>query len=213
MNRRHLLLGVVGAIVAIGLAIAIVGAVDTGAPTPETPPSPSAPRANAHPPSATAPRPRPRRPAAAPPSPEPKPGPAAAPSADAVGPPPDDPAEDPLAEEAAPAHDVSVWPLSREGIQGAVQEALPGMKACYDDALARDPALAGQMTLGFTVVDQDGIGKVTVVEFDDGAVTDDGMIDCVLDSFEELQFDPPEGGGELSVSYPIAFSLEEPEDG
>jgi hypothetical protein len=109
-----------------------------------------------------------------------------------------------------PTHDVSVWPLSKEGIQGAVDEALPALTDCYDEALSDDPTLGGRMTLGFTVVDQEGLGKVTVVELDDGAVTDDRMIDCVLDAFEALQFDPPEGGGELSVRYPVAFA---PEDG
>ncbi len=213
MHRRYLLLGVVGAIVAAGLAIAIVGAVDTGALAKGAPPSPWAPRADAPPPSALAPSPRTGRRAPAPPSETTEPEARGRDAGATAGPPPDDPTEAPWVDEADPAHVVSVWPLSREGIQGAVLEALPGMKACYDDALARDPSLGGKMILGFTVVDHDGLGKVTVVELDDGAVSDDDMIGCVLDSLEGLQFDPPEGGGELSVSYPITFSPEELEDG
>jgi len=115
--------------------------------------------------------------------------------------------------EEEPLHETSVWTLDKAGIQGAVQEAAPAMSACYEEALTRDPELAGSMSLGFTVTDQDGIGAVTMVELDEGGVTDDGMIDCVLDAFEGLQFDPPMGGGELSVTYPVIFSTENLEEG
>lgn len=206
--NRNAVLAAAGVVLAIALAI-LVTSVDATGPAPESP-EPSASTAPPSAPPAGAPSPR------AVPSPAPSRSSAETPASDAPHPSALEDA-DPLWADAgadddaekAPAHEVSVWPLNKEGIQGAVGEALPGMKACYDEALARDPALAGRMTLGFTVVDADGIGKVTVVELDNGEVADDGMIDCVLDTFEGLQFDPPQGGGELAVSYPVTFRTED----
>ena len=208
MNRT-VVLTAAGVLAAVLLAV-VATSVDTGpsseggtsrAPTPPlAPPSSPAPRPRAQPSPAPSGAPRP--------SPAPDRGTEGA-DIETVG----SQAEDrtPQAEAPAeePAHAISVWPLNKEGIDGAVMEALPGMRDCYEDALARNPALAGRMAFTFTVADEDGIGKVTVVELDDGKVTDDGMIDCVLDAFEDLQFDPPQGGGELSVNYPLTFQTED----
>lgn len=103
-----------------------------------------------------------------------------------------------------PAATGSVWPISKDGIQGAVTEAIPALTDCYDAALERDVDLAGRISVGFVIEDIDGIGQVAVVELDEGGVTDPAMIDCALDAFEGLQFDAPSDGS-TKVSYPITF--------
>ncbi len=111
---------------------------------------------------------------------------------------------------APPADDAppTVWPLSRDGIQGAVREAIPALTRCYESALARDPSLAGTLAIGFEVEDVGGVGRVRLVEIDEGRVADPALVDCALDAFEALQFDPPADGGSLRVSYPVTFRSE-----
>ncbi len=213
MSRRPLLLGAAVAALAVALAVVFLD-TPTGAPLSEAPvaevPTPSTPRQAAPSP---APSPGPAHHTDAAPS-RPAPANATSRGAHAVvrgddGEGPDDrargeaPDEEP-GDEAPP----SVWPLDKDGIQGAVQEAVPGLTRCYEEALVRDPALAGRMTLGFTVTDEDGVGKVTVVELDDGAIADDQMAACVLGAFEALQFDAPLDGA-MSVTYPMVFENEE----
>lgn len=104
--------------------------------------------------------------------------------------------------------ELTVWPLGREGIQGAVGEVIPAIQRCYQDALTEIPDLAGKLSVSFEVGDVDGIGKVTDAWIEDDQLRDGPMSDCVEDSMRALQFDPPEGGGSMSVTYPIVFRPE-----
>lgn len=140
------------------------------------------------------------------------------------------PAEEPVAEEgdqpwpeegpptepeavAAPEAPVtgSVWPISKDGIDGAIREIMHDIRGCYQDALADLPELEGGFKVRFTVEDVDGLGEVTAVEIRDmkssthPELVDGPMEDCVLDLFETLQFDVPEAG-QTQVSYPFVFS-------
>jgi len=99
---------------------------------------------------------------------------------------------------------ISVWPLNRDGIQGAVDEVLPRLQGCYDEALEEVPDLEGQLTVAFTVVAEDGIGQVWAARIEDDRLDDGPVADCVLDAMEALQFDPPDEG-ELVVTYPFRF--------
>ena len=105
----------------------------------------------------------------------------------------------------------SVWPLSKDGIDGSIREVLPDIRDCYQDALAEVPELEGGFKVHFVVEDEDGLGQVVEVGIRDmksevvPELMDGPMEDCVLDVFEMLQFDPPEGG-RTAISYPFLFS-------
>lgn len=105
----------------------------------------------------------------------------------------------------------SVWPLSKDGIDGSIREVLPDIRDCYQDALSDVPDLEGGFKVHFVVEDEDGLGQVVEVGIRDmksevvPELMDGPMEDCVLDVFETLQFDPPEGG-RTSISYPFSFS-------
>lgn len=116
-------------------------------------------------------------------------------------------AEDPVPDVVADL-EITVWPLGREGIQGAVREVIPGIQRCYEDALLEVPDLAGKLSVGFEVGDVDGMGKVRDAWIEDDQLRDGPMSDCVEDAMRALQFDPPEGGGTMSVTYPIVFRPE-----
>jgi hypothetical protein len=103
-----------------------------------------------------------------------------------------------------------------EYIQSRVHEDLfPLAKACYGDALKRDPKLSGKLVLSFRILGDHKIGGVV----DDAKLTDDTTIldpelqTCVRESMMAVSFDAPPNDGEVSVVYPILFSPEDDEAG
>jgi len=114
-----------------------------------------------------------------------------------------EPLEDPDAEP-------TVWPASGEGIRGAMDEALPKIRECYERALVGDPNIAGKIVVAFAIGTTDtaaGVGQVTRAGIADATVEQTTMDDCLLDAMEDLQFDPP-SDGEMEVNYPFMFSME-----
>ncbi len=109
-----------------------------------------------------------------------------------------------------PMPEPTVWPASGEGIQGAMAEALPKIRRCYDQALLEDPGIAGKIVVAFTIGTTDtasGLGQVVSAGIADATIEQTTMDDCLLDAMDELQFDPPVDG-ELAVNYPFMFSVE-----
>ncbi len=98
----------------------------------------------------------------------------------------------------------SAWPPTADGLKGAISESGPRMKACYETTLRDVPDLAGQLQIGFTVAEYDGIGRVTTLEVLGGDFEDGPLEDCLLDVFGSLAFDAP--AKPLDVTYPIAFA-------
>ena len=104
--------------------------------------------------------------------------------------------------------EITVWPLDRDGIQGAVNEVVPGIARCYEDALNELPDLAGKLVVAFEVEDVEGLGKVTEAWIEDDQLRDGPISDCVEDAMAALQFDPPAGGGKMRTTYPLVFRPE-----
>jgi hypothetical protein len=101
--------------------------------------------------------------------------------------------------------------LTREGIQKAVQEELPGIRECYEGWLQQNPALAGKMKVEFTIVEIPGRdrAKIIRVEVADGGMGHLAMEGCVRNVFKGMRFEAPKGG-ELRVVYPIQFAAQGP---
>ncbi len=104
----------------------------------------------------------------------------------------------------------TVWPATPEGIRGALDEATPRIKRCYEQALEQHPELGGKITVEFAVGTVDtagGVGTVTRAGIGDATIDSTVMDDCLLDAMEGLQFDPPTDG-DIEISYPFFFSTE-----
>ncbi len=112
-----------------------------------------------------------------------------------------DPVPEPLPSDPLPG-EVSAWPADGKGISGAVREALPRMKRCYEAAIERDPQLAGRITAHFALTEVDGVGRVTGLELETTTDQPD-FEDCVGDVLAELAFDAPDD--QVTVSYPLVF--------
>jgi len=101
-------------------------------------------------------------------------------------------------------------------IQQRVREDLfPIARACYGDALKRDPTTSGRLVVSFRIIGDHKVGGVV----DDAKLTDETTITdrefqtCVRESMMAVSFDAPPGDQEITVVYPILFSPDEPEAG
>jgi hypothetical protein len=101
----------------------------------------------------------------------------------------------------------SVWPPTKEGIDGAMREVLHDIRRCYQLALEEFPDLEGSFVAEFVITDEDGLGVVTAASvLRASTIEDEPMEDCVFDVLHSLAFDPPEDGGSMTVTYPFKFS-------
>lgn len=96
--------------------------------------------------------------------------------------------------------------LSPEIIHRVVRQSYPQLHACYSTGLRADPTLQGRMTVRL-VIGKDGTTRSANVTSND--LSDKAVGACVSKAFASLTFPPPDRG-EVTVSYPLAFS---PTDG
>jgi hypothetical protein len=88
------------------------------------------------------------------------------------------------------------------------EDFFPVARKCYGDALERDPTLAGTIVLAFNIVGDAKTGGIVeaVDVLNESTLRDPEVIDCMRQSFLSVTFPPPQGGGEVTVKYPIVFS-------
>ncbi|HUS67139.1 MAG TPA: hypothetical protein VMZ28_21525 [Kofleriaceae bacterium] len=82
---------------------------------------------------------------------------------------------------------------------------------CYDLARAQNPALAGKVSLQFTVSAEPEIGGlVSEIRFDEGGTTiaDAGLRECMTESLHALELEPPPAGVEASRQVTLDLSPE-----
>jgi TPR repeat protein len=91
-------------------------------------------------------------------------------------------------------------PLTRDALIAAVKARTPEVSACYQQAVARAPWLAGRLTVNFTV---DGAGAVTRAEIERTELPDGPFLGCVQGVFKAWRF--PAGGAPIELSYPFVF--------
>lgn len=108
--------------------------------------------------------------------------------------------------------------LPKEYIRQQVQEIVPLIKECYEMALERSPDLGGSLKVRFTIAgDEEYGGLVTdsqVLEESTLAGNVD-LTECVRETMYALRLKAPQGGGQVVVNYPFLFkstSTEKPGD-
>jgi len=106
--------------------------------------------------------------------------------------------------------------LPPETIQKIVREMYEGFRACYEQGLARDPALQGAVVARFVIDRKGSVGQVEMVPRslrgasprprDLGTtMPDQKVLACIAKHYKRLKFPQPEGGV-VTVVYPIMFS-------
>lgn len=85
------------------------------------------------------------------------------------------------------------------------------IKACYEKALARTPALEGRLVAEFEIIGEPDAGGVIdsakVGDATDDALRGDAELTaCILDSISTIELPAPENGGRVTVTYPFQLS-------
>lgn len=91
--------------------------------------------------------------------------------------------------------------MSSGDVAKVVNRKLGAIKGCYEQALKRDPTLAGKVTIRFTI---SGSGKVTTARTTLNELTP-AVGTCMVNAFKRMRFPPPEGG-EVTFEYPFMFT-------
>ncbi|MBK8719973.1 MAG: AgmX/PglI C-terminal domain-containing protein [Deltaproteobacteria bacterium] len=99
--------------------------------------------------------------------------------------------------------------LDKDYIQARIKDDLvPLATECYESVLEDDPKLAGKMVMTFQIVGDEEVGGVVdAAEVDPSSTLRNAAMDeCMRESMMSLSFEPPEGGGSVSVTYPFVFA-------
>ena len=78
-----------------------------------------------------------------------------------------------------------------EAIGRVTRAHLGSLQRCYDEGLARDPRLAGQVTVRFVLQKE---GRLTNIEGSASSLPDESVIGCVVRAFRGMSFPRFEGG-------------------
>jgi Ca-activated chloride channel family protein len=92
--------------------------------------------------------------------------------------------------------------LPPEVIQRIVRQNYGRFRLCYEQGLAKNPALEGRISIRFVIRQEGNVGSAS----DAGSsLPDRGVVQCVLGALYGLSFPKPEGDS-VTVVYPISFS-------
>ncbi len=94
-------------------------------------------------------------------------------------------------------------PLEPEQIRTVVLDHLHVFRECYDDARRVSPKLQGKVTVKFEV-DADGVVTKSADARSD--LPDASVVQCVVDAYRTLRFPKPNGGGIVTVYFPLIFN-------
>ena len=97
-------------------------------------------------------------------------------------------------------------PLDKDSIQRVIRRFTNHVRFCYDKELTRDPALAGTVTVQFTV---DTKGTVSSCALQSSTVKNPAVEQCIVTAVRRWEFPPPDGG-KVVVTYPFVLTTGEP---
>lgn len=92
--------------------------------------------------------------------------------------------------------------IDREAVARTVNSHLQEVRACYERALLKEPALAGKVVLEWSISTS---GAVTSAKTRTSTLRNSSVESCILNSLKTWRF-PPAKGGQVIVSYPFMFN-------
>ena len=92
--------------------------------------------------------------------------------------------------------------LDKEIIRRVIRMHANEVKYCYDQELARHPALSGRISVEFVIAAN---GEVTSSKLQSSTMRDPRVESCVVQAFQRWEFPRSSGGGISIVSYPFNF--------
>lgn len=115
-----------------------------------------------------------------------------------------DPAPPPAPTDAAvfPGKKV-VGRIAPDLIQKVVRANFDPLRTCYESGLKRNRDLQGRVAVKFVI---DTEGRVVSAVDAGSDMPDREVIQCIVAEYRKLTFPKPEGGGIVTVIYPIVFN-------
>ena len=93
--------------------------------------------------------------------------------------------------------------LDKSVIDAVVKQNMNQVRYCYQRELAKQPSLAGDITVKFVI---SGTGSVSKAEIKSSTMGNPTVESCITSRFLHWQFPAPKGGGNVVVSYPFVFT-------
>lgn len=94
--------------------------------------------------------------------------------------------------------------LDKSQIDAVIKRNMNKVRACYTKGLNENKALAGKVTLTFTIAAD---GTVPKSEVKTSTLSAPQVEACMAEAFRGMTFPRPKGDGIVIVSYPFVFSL------
>ncbi|MBL8681818.1 MAG: AgmX/PglI C-terminal domain-containing protein [Myxococcales bacterium] len=95
--------------------------------------------------------------------------------------------------------------LSPEAIRRVVLRNLGQVAHCHEQGLAQNPSLEGRVVIRFII---GGTGSVMGSAVQESNLSVPSTASCIANAFRRWQFPSPEGGGIVTVNYPINLQAE-----
>ncbi len=92
--------------------------------------------------------------------------------------------------------------LTREEIERVIRAHHPEVRNCYDREIARNPGLAGKVTLKWTIVEGGRVENVSTKENTTGSRS---LSDCIAANLKGWKFPTPAQGSSADVEWPFVF--------
>ncbi|HEY0133910.1 MAG TPA: AgmX/PglI C-terminal domain-containing protein [Nannocystis sp.] len=91
--------------------------------------------------------------------------------------------------------------LDKDQISGVVKAHISEIRACYNQALSKDPQASGKIVIDFTIGDKGTVTKTAVAE---SSMKDAAVPTCMSAAIEGWLFPKPDGGS-VEVTYPFVL--------
>lgn len=97
--------------------------------------------------------------------------------------------------------------IAPAAVRAAVVEIRSELRGCFRELLWTEPTAEGRVTLEFTIVNEDGVGRVAIssVNGDGTTLHEDGLHDCLSEAVGALEVDVAPGFVATRVTYPMWF--------
>ncbi|MCS6838941.1 MAG: AgmX/PglI C-terminal domain-containing protein [Bdellovibrionaceae bacterium] len=92
--------------------------------------------------------------------------------------------------------------LNENQIRAVIEQNSGQVRYCYEQALLRNPELAGRVTINFII---NAKGFVTEASVGFSNLNNHDVEQCIVDKLKMWRFPSPEGGVDVKVSYPFTL--------
>jgi hypothetical protein len=92
--------------------------------------------------------------------------------------------------------------LAKDVIQREVRRAQPQLRTCYELSLQAQPEAGGKVTVAFQIGPDGHVRQSKVLNSE---LTWAPSLTCLLRVVDGLEFPPPQGGGNVDITYPLIF--------